>query len=103
MRRTAECLADAGEETVTREVIRQRDGLVFRKISSTASSGHYAWIWSRMQTFLVRNQDIIARSTAMELRLTRKVVKAKKACNGRVPMAVSEDFKWPPRSALRLY
>jgi hypothetical protein len=83
MRRTAERLADAGEETVTRDIFTrevihdfcERGGLVVRKVSSTADSGHYAWIWSWMQTFLMRNLDIIARSTATELRLTRKVVK----------------------------
>ncbi|PHK93472.1 hypothetical protein CR162_18545 [Pseudoroseomonas rhizosphaerae] len=111
MRRTAERLADAGAETITRDAfireviadLRERGGLVVKKISSTANSGHYAWIWSWMQTFLVRNQDIIARSTATELQLTRKVATAKKARKGQPREIVPDDFKWPPRSTLRFY
>jgi hypothetical protein len=54
MRQASERLADAGEETVTRDTfirgviedLRERGGLVVKKTSSNATSGHCAWIWS---------------------------------------------------------
>lgn len=111
MRRTAERLAAAGEEAITRdkfvrEVIselRERGGLKVKAIHSKASTGHYAWVWSYMQTFLVRNRDVITRHGPTELKLPKEAARASKGRAAPPANVVPKDFAWPPRSTLRFY
>lgn len=56
-----------------------------------------------MQTFLVRNKDVVVRRGATDLTLFPKGATEKRGRGGRPPDVVPEDFKWPPRSTLRFY